>query len=177
MATNETRLCRKGHEMTPYGTQGRWKCWTCERERHAAPERRAKKREHMRQYNRTPERREYMRERFATNPKYRAKIKAHKVKRKRLMEGADAEIFSFEEIFIRDDWVCGLCGEPTNPEVEYPHPHSPTLDHRLPLSRGGAHTRENTMCAHWQCNLAKHAKTFEEWCEYRGVTVQSDIAI
>jgi len=38
-----------------------------------------------------------------------------------------------------------------------------TLDHKIPLSRGGPNTRENTVLACYTCNQAKAAKTVEEF--------------
>jgi 5-methylcytosine-specific restriction endonuclease McrA len=39
-----------------------------------------------------------------------------------------------------------------------PHPLAPTLDHIVPLARGGHHTRDNTQCAHFSCNTRKGAR-------------------
>lgn len=38
-----------------------------------------------------------------------------------------------------------------------------TIEHVVPLSRGGGHTFENTMLCCWQCNVRKNAKPLEEW--------------
>jgi 5-methylcytosine-specific restriction endonuclease McrA len=38
-------------------------------------------------------------------------------------------------------------------------PREKTLDHLVPISRGGAHTRENVAVACHQCNTVKHART------------------
>lgn len=62
------------------------------------------------------------------------------------------------QIFIRDGWICWLCKEPTEPQAPPKSPRSPSLDHVIPLSRGGTHTRGNVKCAHLQCNLTKGAK-------------------
>lgn len=64
-----------------------------------------------------------------------------------------AEPISSEVVFKRDGYRCQLCGEPT--EGVYPHPRSPSLDHIIPLSRGGEHTYANTQCACWICNVLK----------------------
>ncbi|GAB06690.1 hypothetical protein GII30_20515 [Gordonia amarae] len=110
---------------------------------------------------------------YYARPEVRAALYARNIRRKKLIKGAECEVFQREEVFIRDDWLCGLCGEPTDPTVEYPHPHSPSLDHLLPVTRGGSHTRENAICAHLGCNIQKNNRTFEEWCEYRGVRIVS----
>ncbi len=38
-----------------------------------------------------------------------------------------------------------------------------TIEHMLPLSRGGKHCFENIVLACTNCNLSKHNKTLEEW--------------
>lgn len=42
-------------------------------------------------------------------------------------------------------------------------PLKATVEHVLPLSRGGFHVWENVALACWQCNLRKNAKTASEW--------------
>jgi len=59
------------------------------------------------------------------------------------------------EIGDRDRWKCGLCGAKVNRDLAYPHPMSPSLDHVIPLSKGGAHSPENVQIAHLQCNSEK----------------------
>ena len=39
----------------------------------------------------------------------------------------------------------------------------PTLDHYMPLSRGGQHTKDNVVPACKHCNCSKYDKTPEEW--------------
>lgn len=59
------------------------------------------------------------------------------------------------EIFERDGWVCGICGDPIDKFIEFPHAMYMTTDHVVPLSRGGKHTRENLQAAHLHCNVRK----------------------
>jgi 5-methylcytosine-specific restriction endonuclease McrA len=58
-------------------------------------------------------------------------------------------------IFERDGWKCGLCGDPVDSDLSYPHPQSASLDHIVPISRGGPHTYDNVQCAHLSCNRDK----------------------
>lgn len=75
-----------------------------------------------------------------------------------LTRGApDAEAFDYGEIYDRDGWVCGLCSEPVNPDLQWPDPMSVSLDHIVPVSRGGRHVRDNAQCSHLRCNVAKGA--------------------
>lgn len=59
------------------------------------------------------------------------------------------------EILERDDWTCYLCGVRTDPGLSAYDPTSPTVDHVVPLSKGGQHTRENLRCACLRCNSTK----------------------
>lgn len=78
--------------------------------------------------------------------------------RRALERGApNAEPFSKIDVHERDGWVCGLCREPVDRSLSWPEPLSASLDHILPLSKGGEHTLDNVQCAHLVCNLQKGA--------------------
>lgn len=59
------------------------------------------------------------------------------------------------DIAARDSWTCGLCDLPVDLELAWPDPLSKSLDHVVPLSRGGAHDPDNVQLAHLRCNTAK----------------------
>jgi 5-methylcytosine-specific restriction endonuclease McrA len=65
------------------------------------------------------------------------------------------EDFLDTEIFERDNYICGLCNEVIDREFPSRHPMSVTLDHILPISKGGHHTRANVQAAHFVCNMRK----------------------
>jgi 5-methylcytosine-specific restriction endonuclease McrA len=60
------------------------------------------------------------------------------------------------EVYERDGWTCGLCLLPVDKRLKHPDPMSVSLDHILPLSRGGDHLWANVQCSHLVCNLRKH---------------------
>jgi 5-methylcytosine-specific restriction endonuclease McrA len=68
------------------------------------------------------------------------------------------EYFKNTEIFERDGWACQLCGLPIDRDARKPDPLSVSLDHIVPISLGGAHSRANTQCAHLSCNVRKSNK-------------------
>lgn len=76
-------------------------------------------------------------------------------KRRARMYSAKYVVFSYREVFERDEWECGICSEPIDPELEYPDGGSVSLDHVIPISRGGTHTPGNAQAAHLRCNLSK----------------------
>ena len=82
------------------------------------------------------------------------------------MEGSTAESIDYPSIFIRDGWVCQICGKPVNPDEKYPSSVSPSIDHIVPLSRGGSHTFENVQLTHLKCNKQKFTKTLAEYRIY-----------
>lgn len=53
---------------------------------------------------------------------------------------------------------CGICGHALDREVCYPDPMSKSLDHIVPLSRGGAHEQSNLQWAHLFCDVSKGAR-------------------
>lgn len=58
-------------------------------------------------------------------------------------------------VYERDGWDCQICGLPIDREAKAPHPMSPSLDHIIPLARGGTHTEANCQAAHLICNVRK----------------------
>jgi len=53
-----------------------------------------------------------------------------------------------EEVFLRANGICGICGEPVDP-ANY------ETDHIQPLSAGGEHSYANVQLAHPRCNDRK----------------------
>lgn len=55
--------------------------------------------------------------------------------------------------------ICGICGQPVDKKLRYPHPMSPCIDHIIPLDRSGHPSDINNLqLAHWKCNRAKANK-------------------
>lgn len=65
------------------------------------------------------------------------------------------ERFGSDEVFDRDRYICHICGVKCNPQLRVPEPLAPTLDHLVPLAKGGAHTLANVACACFTCNSVK----------------------
>lgn len=55
-------------------------------------------------------------------------------------------------------WTCGVCGLPVEPAASKPDLDRASLDHIIPLSKGGHHTYDNVQLAHLRCNVRKHAR-------------------
>jgi len=68
----------------------------------------------------------------------------------------DGERFKPVTVLKRDGWRCQLCGKKLNPKHRGTHrDDAPELDHIIPLSLGGEHSKRNTQCACRKCNLSK----------------------
>lgn len=98
-----------------------------------------------------------IRECIGKNPDlYKQLHKAAKHRRRvRLENNGPCESFTDGEIFERDGWTCGLCDTPVDPLLSHPDPLSASLDHVVPIAKGGGHVRANVQCAHLRCNLSK----------------------
>lgn len=62
------------------------------------------------------------------------------------------------DIYERDGWRCGICGVPVDPRAPLNCGADPTIDHVVPISRGGADAPWNVRLAHRLCNLRKGAR-------------------
>jgi hypothetical protein len=60
---------------------------------------------------------------------------------------------SRQRVMERDDWICWICGEKTEPEGV--RARRPSLDHVIALVDGGSHTEDNLRCAHVGCNSSR----------------------
>jgi len=73
--------------------------------------------------------------------------------------GALYEPINRYKVFERDGWVCQICGEDTDrdavPRGPIQTPLAPTIDHIIPMGRGGDHLYSNVQCACFECNWIK----------------------
>ena len=57
--------------------------------------------------------------------------------------------------------ICGICGLPVNKDLKAPDPMSKTIDHIIPIAKGGHPSDlENLQLAHRWCNLKKRDGLF-----------------
>jgi len=76
-------------------------------------------------------------------------------RRRALKRGAFVATVYRSRIFERDQWCCQLCHSKVNRDAVVPNPKAPTLDHILPLSKGGTHEPSNVQLACFLCNSLK----------------------
>jgi hypothetical protein len=58
-------------------------------------------------------------------------------------------------IFERDNWICQYCGDKVTKE-------NATIDHYVPQSKGGTHSKANLRTCCFVCNSIKSGKSFDE---------------
>lgn len=64
-----------------------------------------------------------------------------------------------KKIIFATQTICGICGQPVDFGMKYPHPLSPCIDHIIPVARGGHPSDiDNLQLAHWKCNRDKSDK-------------------
>lgn len=78
-------------------------------------------------------------------------------RRVRILNGV-VEKFTELEIFERDNWICQICLVEVDKTLPFPMSMSKSLDHIIPVAKGGSHTRENVRLAHLVCNMRKGDK-------------------
>lgn len=58
--------------------------------------------------------------------------------------------------------ICAICGRPVDMELKAPDPMSPTVDHIIPVNKGGHPSDINNLqLAHWICNRMKSDKIID----------------
>lgn len=75
--------------------------------------------------------------------------------RRAKQRNATVEIFSPAYILKRDKYICQACGKKTKPKEKPTHPLYPNVDHIVPLSMGGEHSKKNCRCVCASCNSKK----------------------
>lgn len=88
----------------------------------------------------------------ARRARYRKKTVARQI------AGVKPSGVSILRIVERDGWVCGVCGLPVDEALPRTSRMGATVDHIVPLSKGGSDELENLQLAHWICNNQKSNK-------------------
>ena len=67
-----------------------------------------------------------------------------------------------QRVIFSSQTNCGICGRAVDFDKKFPDPWSATLDHIIPVSKGGAPVDlENLQLAHLQCNRVKSSKLYK----------------
>lgn len=86
--------------------------------------------------------------------KIRMYSRQNRIKRRLLLKNVKSESYTLEEIYIRDEGMCMLCF--TNVAINAKEmANRASIDHIIPLSKGGDDTLNNVQLAHFGCNSRK----------------------
>ena len=92
---------------------------------------------------------------YAKNPE-RFKTAAHR--RRAIFNSVFVEDVKLSKVANRDKWICHLCNQPVEKGLKNRNPKMASLDHVIPISKGGEHSYSNTKLSHYECNLMKNNK-------------------
>ncbi|MBQ9387912.1 MAG: HNH endonuclease [Lachnospiraceae bacterium] len=82
--------------------------------------------------------------------------KTSTVRRANRQKGHETVYFRNKKIIFANQTVCGICGHPVDFSLKFPDPLSPTIDHIIPIAKGGHPSDiDNLQLAHWGCNRQK----------------------
>ncbi len=75
------------------------------------------------------------------------------------MYGVRREVYHDVDIYERDGWMCGICGQKINKRIKHPDPRSGSIDHIVAISAGGIDVSINLQAAHLRCNQGKGTRS------------------
>lgn len=64
-------------------------------------------------------------------------------------------------LWVDQGGICPLCGVAIDEGLKWPNGMSRSLDHIIPIARGGGHTQENLQWTHLRCNISKGARMLD----------------
>lgn len=100
-----------------------------------------------------------------TNPEVRCtscNYKATRRDRRLALYSVEREKIYRDEVFKNSDGVCVLCSETIDFALVHPDPKSPSIDHIIPISKGGGHLYANLRVVHLICNVRRGNRTEKE---------------
>lgn len=94
------------------------------------------------------------------------RIKSHydnmkKRRRRKDSWTSESSTITLEKLFVRDKGICWICGGKCDKDVDSNDNMYPSVDHVIPISRGGKDSWDNVKLAHRLCNTLKGAKVLE----------------
>ncbi len=88
----------------------------------------------------------------------KAKRARNRIKTVRRQGAKSSEMITHEDVALRDNSVCHICGDVVDMLLPRTSRFGATLDHVVPIAKGGLDSLENLKLAHWICNVRKSDK-------------------
>ncbi len=85
------------------------------------------------------------------------KMRTNDHKRRARERKVPYETIDEKQVYLRDGWICQHCKKKVNKKLKWPDPICASLDHIVPLIKGGRHIYSNVQLAHLSCNASKKA--------------------
>jgi len=99
-------------------------------------------------------------QKYMSKPEIKKALADNSRKRRATKKEVFVESVNSQKVFERDKWICHICKEKIDKKLKFPSHFSASIDHVIPISKGGAHSYENIRAAHYICNLRKSAKVY-----------------
>lgn len=98
--------------------------------------------------------------RISAKNSHKGRNDGHRARAKRFRSQYDPGV-TLKKLIERDGLTCAICGKPCDPNdrswSKYSGPLSPSIDHIIPMAKGGGHVWGNVQVAHIICNSKKGA--------------------
>jgi 5-methylcytosine-specific restriction endonuclease McrA len=91
--------------------------------------------------------------RYHSDPEFKDRVLSNSHNRKARKLGLGSAAVTLGYLMKRDGQRCGICRKLIRAKTG---PMRASIDHIVPLSRGGTHELANIQVAHYRCNLRKH---------------------
>lgn len=83
------------------------------------------------------------------------RLREHKRNERIINNGEYDRTITLPKLYMRDGGVCHICGKQVNMNTNTNDDEYGSIDHLIPLSKGGTHTWGNVSLAHRRCNTIK----------------------
>ncbi|MFC6292507.1 hypothetical protein BHU61_06705 [Macrococcus epidermidis] len=94
--------------------------------------------------------------------RYQNRQKEIKRRKRIMLNGSYDTSISIERLIKRDGCKCYICGNDTDKTLHYNEDKYPTIEHVIPIAKGGIHAWENVKLACRSCNNEKGIKALGE---------------